>query len=462
MTARAVPASPLERTPRDRSAHWAHRLRRFAERAREPTPAPVEGKLVRIVGLTLEAAGCRAAIGDQCRVQRAAGGEVTAEVVGFSGGNLLLTPIGQVRGLAPLAAVVPARHTGSVRVGDALLGRVIDGAGEPIDGRGRLRGELVDLSARPINPLQRRPIRAPLDVGVRSVNALLTVGRGQRLGLLAPSGVGKSVLLGMMARFTEADVVVVGLVGERGREVNDFIYANLGARGLGRAVVVVSPADDPPLMRVQGARLATRIAEHFRDRGLEVLLLIDSFTRYAQAHRQIALALGEPPAIGGYPPSVFARLPLLTERAGNLSGAGGITAFYTVLAESSESDDPVSEAARALLDGHLVLSRKLADAGHFPAIDIEASISRTMRDVASATHVQNAGRFRRLWSAYETQADLINVGAYVKGADVELDRAIELRPGLVDFLRQDLGERVALEPSVQALESLLESAGDPS
>jgi flagellum-specific ATP synthase len=310
----------------------------------------------------------------------------------------------------------------------------------------------MPLAGRPANPLARWSIDEPLDVGVAAINALLTVGRGQRLGLFAGSGVGKSVLLGMMTRYTDADVIVVGLIGERGREVKDFVDNNLGKEGLSRAVVVASPADNSPLMRMHGAWLATTVAEYFRDKGLKVLLLMDSLTRFAQAQREIALAIGEPPATKGYPPSVFAKLPQLVERVGNNGENGGsITAFYTVLAEGDDHNDPIADAARSVLDGHIVLSRTIAESGRYPAIDVEASISRIMNDVVTVEHQDAARRFRRLYSAYHRNQDLISVGAYQKGSDPEVDEAIVYYPSLMRFLQQADNEAVSYDDSVQDL-----------
>jgi flagellum-specific ATP synthase len=326
-----------------------------------------------------------------------------------------------------------------------------------LDDKGALKTDAkVSLNGKSINPLSRNPIREPLDVGVRAINSMLAVGRGQRLGLFAGTGVGKSVLLGMMTKFTNADVVVVGLIGERGREVNEFVLKTLGDEGMERAVVVASPADDSPLMRVHGAMLATSIAEYFRDQGLDVLLLMDSLTRYAQAHREIALAIDEPPATKGYPPSVFAKLPHLVERAGNgVEGGGSITAFYTVLAEGDDNNDPIADAARGVLDGHIVLSRSLAESGHFPAIDIEASISRVMPDIADARHQKLANKLRQLYSLYQQNKDLISVGAYQKGSDPRIDEAIEKNGAISDFLKQNMDYAVNITQSLKELEALL-------
>jgi flagellum-specific ATP synthase len=409
-----------------------------------------------MVGLTLEAIGCRAAIGGQCDVIGTSGNRIEAEVVGFSGESLYLMPTGDIRGLEQDARVVPTGRVCEANVGDHLLGRVIDGAGRPLDSKGPIHTEFCrPLNGETCNPLARSAIREPLDVGVRAINALLSVGRGQRLGLFSGSGVGKSMLLGMMTRYTNADVTVVGLIGERGREVKEFVENILGEEGMARAVVVAVPADHPPLRRMHGAMLATSIAEHFRDQGKQVLLLMDSLTRFAQAQREIALAIHEPPATKGYPPSVFAKLPQLVERAGNGdTGGGSITAFYTVLTEGDDQNDPIADAARAILDGHIVLSRQLADMSHYPAIDIEASISRAMNDITSQEHQEMARAFKHLYSIYQQNRDLISVGAYERGTDERIDAAIDAIPLLDDFLRQDMHVQVSLEQSIADLTAL--------
>ncbi len=441
------------------ASRWAARL---AARRTELTPPGLvlEGKLTRMVGLTLEAVGLQAAIGTRCLVDGVNGEPVEAEVVGFAGERLYLMPTGNLQGVGPGARVTPTGGVYEVAVDESVLGRVLDGAGRPLDGKGPLRATTrVSLSGRPMNPLRRQPIREPLDVGVRAINAMLTVGRGQRMGLFAGSGVGKSVLLGMMTRFTEADVIVVGLIGERGREVKEFIENILGEPGMARSVVVAVPADHTPVMRMHGAFLATSIAEYFRDRGRNVLLLMDSLTRFAQAQREIALAIGEPPATKGYPPSAFARLPQLVERAGNGdTGGGSITAFYTVLTEGDDQQDPIADAARAILDGHIVLSRGLAEAGHYPAIDVEASISRLMNEIAAADHLQHARRLKRVYSTYRQNRDLISVGAYTAGADPRIDEAIAMEPRIAEFLRQDLAEAVDLPASLHGLAALFPDA----
>lgn len=416
-----------------------------------------EGRLDRMIGMTLEAVGCQAAVGARCDIEGRGGERIEAEVVGFSGERLFLMPTGDLAGVTPGARVRPSRQMTSVQVGNALLGRVIDGAGEPLDGLPRpMCSHRVALTGKPMNPLSREPIREPLDVGVRSINSLLTVGAGQRLGLFAGSGVGKSSLLGMMTRYTEADVIVVGLIGERGREVQEFVQDTLGPGGLKRSVIVATPADCSPLMRLHGAWLATAVAEHFRDQGKRVLLLMDSLTRFAQAQREIALAIGEPPATKGYPPSVFARLPQLVERAGNGgNGQGSITAFYTVLAEGDDQNDPVADAARAILDGHVVLSREMAESGLYPAIDVEASVSRAMTRIVQPDHEQCVRMFRHLYGLYRQNRDFITVGAYEAGNDPDLDRAVSLWPAIRQFLTQDLHQPVSLPGSINALRDLV-------
>ncbi|HMA99036.1 MAG TPA: flagellar protein export ATPase FliI [Wenzhouxiangella sp.] len=418
------------------------------------------GKLKRVVGLTLEAVGCEASLGDRCWLLDEHDQKREAEVVGFANDSLYLMPIEDLRGLSPNARVLPGGKALDAPVGTALLGRVIDGVGRPLDGRGPLRAQATaPLAGRDINPLERAPIRHPLDVGVRAINSLFTVGRGQRLGLFAGSGVGKSTLLGMMTRYTEADVVVVGLIGERGREVREFVETTLGPEGMRRAVVVATPADRPPLMRMRGAWLATAVAEHFRDQGKKVLLLMDSLTRFAQARREIALAVGEPPATKGYPPSVFTTLPNLVERAGNgPDGGGSITAFYTVLVEGDDSNDPIADAARAILDGHVVLSRRLAEAGVYPSIDVEGSISRAMAEITSDDHQEQVRRFRQIFATYRQNEDLIAVGAYRRGADPRIDEAVAKYPTLLNFLRQSVSNKVDFKQGLEDLGKVLEPA----
>ena len=434
----------------------------FESLTKQVTTPPVvaAGKLVRGIGLTLEAVGCQLPVGSQCLVQTVEG-EIEAEVVGFGDDITYLMPTEAVRGIVPGSRVMPLNRQSGLPVGMGLLGRVVDGNGQPLDGLGEIDAEARAPTTRPpMNPLIRRPINAPMDVGVRAINALNTVGVGQRMGLFAGSGVGKSVLLGMMTRGCEADVVVVGLVGERGREVKEFIHEILTEEERQRAVVVAAPADTSPLMRLKGCETAVTIAEYFRDKGMKVLLLIDSLTRYAMAQREIALAVGEPPATKGYPPSVFARLPALVERAGNGSERqGSITAFYTVLTEGDDLQDPIADAARAILDGHVVLSRTLADSGHYPAIDIEASISRVMPMVVSEEHQLMARRIRQVYSNYKQNQDLISIGAYAKGSDPRIDLAIRAEPAINALLQQGMKQVIPYDESLEGMAALAKGLG---
>ncbi len=452
---------------------WLDDLQAFAALQQ---PLESVGTLLRVTGLVLEAAGVRVPVGSVCEIVAEGQPPVLAEVVGFNGDRAYLMPTGELHGLASGARVVPraaprvpprfgqenhpwrrSEDRGlHLPMGDGLLGRVVDSHGRPLDRDGDLAGVHDEpMTRRPINAMDRDPIRQPLDTGVRAINALLTVGRGQRLGLFAGTGVGKSVLLGMMARYTQADVIVVGLIGERGREVKEFIEDILEEEGRRRSVVVAAPADAPPLVRLQGAHYAAAIAEHFRDRGRHVLLLMDSLTRYAMAQREIALAIGEPPATKGYPPSVFAKLPQLVERSGNgLNGVGSITAFYTVLTEGDDPQDPIADAARGILDGHVVLSRELAESGHYPAIDVERSISRVMTAIAPREQVHAARRLRQMLARYNKARDLIQLGAYAPGHDHELDLAVQLQPRIGALLQQDMHERATLEASRQQLQQI--------
>jgi len=459
------------------------RWRQFLDSARTQAQAAestleVGGTLTRLTGLVLEASGIRAPVGSQCLVSQRGQPAVLAEVVGFANDRAFLMPAGDVQGLSSGASVAPtAPYVATPRLGDSpepqarrhapgllrlplgpgLLGRVVDAHGEPLDRRGPVANVVSrPLDRAPINAMDRAPVREALDTGVRAINALLTVGRGQRIGLFAGTGVGKSVLLGMMARYTKADVIVVGLIGERGREVKEFIEDILGEEGRARSVVVAAPADAPPLLRMQAAAYATAVAENFRDRGQHVLLLMDSLTRYAMAQREIALAVGEPPATKGYPPSCFAKLPQLVERSGNgLNGVGSITAFYTVLTEGDDQQDPIADAARSILDGHIVLSRALAEAGHYPAIDIAQSASRVMHNVVSREHFELARQFRAIGSRYERGRDLVQIGAYVHGSDPALDEAIRLHEPMDGFLRQDMYAGAAFEESVQGMATVI-------
>lgn len=436
----------------------SERLSQYQQHIKTPAPA-VAGVLTRVVGLTLEAKGLRAPVGSQCKIETMSG-FVDAEIVGFNDQTLYLMPNDHISGVLPGARVIPQVNDTGLPVGMSLLGRVVDGLGRPLDGLGKINAEhTLKFAQNAINPLARRPISKPMDVGVRAINSVITVGQGQRMGLFAGSGVGKSVLLGMMTRGSEADVIVVGLVGERGREVKEFIEEILGVEGRKRSVVVAAPADASPLMRLKGCESAVTIAEYFRDQGLNVLLLLDSVTRYAMAQREIALAVGEPPATKGYPPSVFAKLPALVERAGNGGeGQGSITAFFTVLSEGDDMQDPIADAARAILDGHIVLSRDLADSGHYPAIDIEKSISRVMPQVVSEPHMQQARVLKQVYSMYQQNKDMITLGAYQKGSDQMLDQAINMMPRVNAFLQQGMRDVISYDDGLQGLAQLLGQA----
>ncbi|MFA0148693.1 flagellar protein export ATPase FliI [Vibrio lentus] len=433
----------------------ANRLSQYKVEGLKSRPI-ASGKLVRVVGLTLEATGCKAPIGSLCMVETMSG-QMEAEVVGFSGDNLFLMPSEQITGILPGARVTPVTSESGIPVGMELLGRVIDGVGNPLDGLGPIYTEQrASFNAEPINPLARKPISEPLDVGLKAINGLLTVGKGQRIGLFAGSGVGKSVTLGMMTRGTTAQVVVVGLIGERGREVKEFIEEILGEDGRKRSVVVAAPADSSPLMRLKGCQTALAVAEYFRDQGLDVLLLMDSLTRFAQAQREIALSVGEPPATKGYPPSVFAKLPSLVERAGNGNDEqGSITAFFTVLTEGDDLQDPIADASRAILDGHIVLSREMADAGHYPAIDVEKSVSRVMPQITTEEHVLMSKAVRQVLSICRKNQDLVSIGAYKPGTDPAIDSAFTLKPRLDEYLQQKMKETVPYDMCVNMLKHVL-------
>lgn len=435
---------------------WLQHFDECLASAKLPMPK-VHGVLTKISGLTLEARGINCKIGTRCQILLDGGKGVEAEVVGFSSGRTFLMAVDKTHECSPGMKVLPEGELIGLPVGSELIGHVLDGNGCSLDGK-----QLPDCQQRtkllhePINPLMREIIHEPLDVGVRAINSLLTIGRGQRIGLIAPSGVGKSVLLSMMTRFTNADISIIALVGERGREVREFLHHTLEEESRKQSIVVAAPADYSPLHRIHAALYATSLAEYFRSQGKHVLLLMDSLTRYAQAHREIALSIGEPPVAKGYPPSVFAKIPELVERAGmNEDGTGSITAFYTVLAEHEDLNDPVVDSARSVLDGHITLSRELAEVGHYPAIDIEKSISRIMNNIVSKDHVSLAQRFRTVYSKYEENKDVIQLGIYKKGTDEELDLAIKLHTDLMHYLSQDIDEQSKFENSIAQLHQLL-------
>ncbi len=440
---------------RSDSAHVS--LDHYRQNVQNTVPVKTYGHVTQVVGLVVEANGPAVKLGAMCDILANPNEPpVTAEVLGFRDRTVLMMPLEEIRSIGPGSKVVARGEKASIAVGPKLLGRVIDGLGTPIDGQGPVRTEVdYPIYASPINPLLRQRIKTPLDLGVRAINGLMTVGCGQRMGIFAGSGVGKSVLMGMIARESSADVNVIALIGERGRELNDFLEKELGEEGLRKSVVVVATSDHLPLVRVRGAFVATAIAEYFRDQGMSVNLMMDSLTRFAMAQREIGLALGEPPTTKGYTPSVFTMLPKLLERAGTSDHDGSITGLYTVLVEGDDMNEPIADAARSILDGHIVLSRELAHQNHYPAIDVLKSISRVMEDIASLQHKHHAKSLKELLATYRKSEDLINIGAYVSGSNPTIDRAIAKIGQINGFLRQDIGEKVGFEESLQQLEKII-------
>ena len=424
------------------------------------TACPIEasGQVTKVIGLVIEALGPASPLGTVCDIfTRGQNQKITAEVMGFRDNRVLMMPVEDIQGISPGSRVVARQKKATIAVGPGLLGRVIDGLGHPIDGRGPVCVENeYPIYTDAINPLLRKRIDKPLDLGVRSINGLLTVGCGQRIGLFAGSGVGKSVLLGMIARKTKADVNVIALIGERGRELNEFIEKELGPQGLQRSVIVVATSDRLPLIRLRGAFIATAIAEYFRDQGQHVNLMMDSVTRFAMAQREIGLALGEPPTTKGYTPSVFTTLPKLLERTGTSNNRGTITGLYTVLVEGDDTNEPVADALRSILDGHINLSRDLAVQNHYPAIDILSSVSRVMDDIISPEHRDVANRFKDTLATYRKSEDLINIGAYVKGSNAKIDYAIEMIEKINLYLKQDIDETANFDESLQSLKELFQ------
>lgn len=421
------------------------------------TPIRANGRVKKVIGLVIEASGPASQIGCLCDIFTDGGeGSVSAEVLGFKEDSVLLMPLEDIRRLGPGCKVVARKERAQVGVGQALLGRVIDGLGNPIDGKGPIAiDEEYPIYANPANPLLRSRIQQPLDLGIRAINGLLTVGCGQRMGIFSGSGVGKSVLLGMIARRTSADVNVIALIGERGRELNEFIQKDLGEAGLKKSVVVVATSDHLPLIRLRGGFIATAIAEYFRDQGKHVNLMMDSITRLAMAQREIGLSLGEPPTTKGYTPSVFSMLPKLLERAGTSSQRGTITGLYTVLVEGDDMNEPIADAARSILDGHIVLTRDLANQNHYPAIDILKSISRVMEDITDLDHKHHAGRIKEVLATYRKAEDLINIGAYAAGSNPNIDYAIQMIDPINRYLRQDMQEATTLEESIEILKTMM-------
>lgn len=416
------------------------------------------GKLNRIIGLLIEADGPGVAIGSICSINSQASRPVMAQVVGFRDNRTLLMPLGDVHGIEPGSVIEAIEEQPSFNVSSEMIGRVLDGNGAPIDGKGQISfGEKYSLMGNPLNPILRKRINQPLDVGIKSINGLLTCAKGQRVGIMAGTGVGKSVLLGMIARNTEAEINVIALIGERGREVKEFIEENLGPEGLKRSIIIAAAADQPPLVRLRGAFIATTIAEYFRDQGKDVLLMMDSITRFALAQREIGLSVGEPPTTKGYPPSAFSLLPKLLERAGTAEGDGTITGLYTVLTEGDDLNEPISDAVRAVLDGHIVLDRKLATHNHYPAIDILSSVSRLMIDVTSKEHYDLSMKLKDILATYSEAKDLINIGAYAKGSNPKWDVAIEKIDLINKYLKQGIMEKFSMAESQTALKEIVEA-----
>jgi len=415
----------------------------------------IYGKVTKAVGLIIEGIGINASIGDICEIITD-NDSIEAEVVGFKNGTILLSPLGEIYGLRPGDKIAVKGKQSYIKLNDKILGRIIDGIGHPIDGKPALTGKPFPIYKDAINPLEREIIKEPIDLGIRAINSLITCGKGQKIGIMAGSGVGKSVLIGMIARYTNADVNVIALIGERGREVKEFIEKDLGEEGLKKSVIVVSTSDTPALARIRGAFLATAIAEYFREKGKDVLLLMDSLTRFAMAQREIGLAAGEPPTMKGYPPSVFKLMPKLLERVGITKNGGSITGIYTVLVEGDDLTDPVTDAARSILDGHIVLSRELANRNHYPAIDVLKSISRVMKDIVDETHLKYAGKLLDLLAIYSKYEDIINIGAYKEGTNPQVDLAIKMMERINEFLRQDINEKANFEQSIKSLIKLFE------
>ncbi|MCF8067792.1 MAG: FliI/YscN family ATPase [Desulfobacterales bacterium] len=419
------------------------------------SPVTLEGKIVKVTGLIAEGKGLSMSVGSHCVIENDRGENIMAEAVGFHDDTVLLMPFGDTRGIRPGSRIILVDSSPQVAVGDAFLGRVIDGMGRPLDEKGPIKPSAqYPLYGVPINPMQRKPIREMVDVGISSINTMVTLGRGQRVAIMSGSGVGKSVLMGMMARHTTADVTVIGLIGERGREVAEFVMHNLGPEGMKKALVVAATSDSPPLVRMRGAYLSTALAEYFRDQGKNVLLIMDSITRFAMSSRDVGLAAGEPPTSRGYTPSFFAQIPVLLERAGYVQGKGSITGIYTVLVEGDDLNDPVADTVRSIVDGHIVLSRKLANKGHYPSVDVLQSISRVMRDVTKPEHIALREKTIDAMATYADAEDMITIGAYVSGSDPKVDGAIKVMPKINELLRQAIEKSVPYNMGLNLLKDI--------
>ncbi|MEJ2657233.1 MAG: FliI/YscN family ATPase [Desulfobacterales bacterium] len=429
---------------------------KYKEALKSCQPIKMEGKIVKVAGIVAQADGPGLSIGSLCSIRNDNGKHMPAEVIGFNDKSVIVMPFGEMRGIEPGSRIVNINKKPTVKVGEAYLNRVVDGLGNPIDGKGAIKAEVdYPIYGNVLNPLKREIIHEVIDVGVCSINAMHTLGKGQRIAIMAGSGVGKSILMGMIARYSVADVIVIALIGERGREVREFIERNLGEKGLKKSVVVVATSDSPALARIRGAHLATTIAEYFRDKGLDVLLIMDSITRFAMSLREVGLAAGEPPSAKGYTPSVFIQIPKLLERTGNLENKGSITGIYTVLVEGDDMNEPIADSIRSIADGHIVLSRDLAHKGHYPAVDVLSSISRVMFDIVERDHLDMARKLVKVLATYREAEDLINIGAYVDGSDLQIDFAKKMIHKINSFLQQDIHEKISFKESVSCLKEAL-------
>ena len=428
----------------------------YQEALRSCQPIKMEGKIVKVAGIVAQANGPGMSIGSLCCIKNGSGQNMQAEVIGFNDKRVIVMPFGEMRGIEPGSRIVDINKSPSIKVGEAYLSRVVDGLGHPIDGKGSIQAKAdYPIYGDVINPLKREIINEVIDVGVRSINAMHTLGKGQRIAIMSGSGVGKSVLMGMIARHTVADVIVIALIGERGREVREFIERNLGEEGLKKSVVVAATSDSPALVRIRGAHLATTIAEYFRDKGLDVVLIMDSITRFAMSLREVGLAAGEPPSAKGYTPSVFIQIPKLLERTGNLEEKGSITGIYTVLVEGDDMNEPIADSVRSIVDGHIILSRDLAHKGHYPAVDVLSSISRVMYDIVESDHLNIARKLVKVLATYREAEDLINIGAYVDGTDPQIDFAKKMIHKINSFLQQDINQSITFKESIVRLKEMM-------
>jgi len=429
---------------------------KYQEALRSCQPVKMEGKIVKVAGIVAQANGPGMSIGSLCCIKNSCGQSMQAEVIGFNDKRVIVMPFGEMRGIEPGSRIVDINKNPSIKVGEAYLGRIVDGLGNPIDGKGSIQTkDDYPIYGNVINPLKREIINDVVDVGVRSINAMHTLGKGQRIAIMSGSGVGKSVLMGMIARHAVADVIIIALIGERGREVREFIERNLGEEGLKKSVVVAATSDSPALVRIRGAHLATTVAEYFRDKGLDVILIMDSITRFAMSLREVGLAAGEPPSAKGYTPSVFIQIPKLLERTGNVEKKGSITGIYTVLVEGDDMNEPIADTVRSIVDGHIVLSRDLAHKGHYPAVDVLSSISRVMHDIVEDDHLNMARKLVRVLATYREAEDLINIGAYIDGTDQQIDFAKKMIHKINSFLQQDINQSITFKESIVRLQEVL-------